>query len=89
MTTSESRVVVDWSNADYFEVSRYLENRFNHQFGGSGFLVGANGGDVSFWVKESSLKLFMSCLRKEMEELKNIYGNLSYTIQITENANVH
>jgi hypothetical protein len=80
MSKNEVRVLVEWKNADYFEISDYLENTFEKSFSGSGILISDKTGDASFYVSETQVKSFISLLTDEMGNFKNKYKRMKYRI---------
>lgn len=77
---NEVRILVEWKNADYFEVSVHLETIFEKSFGGSGVSLDDTTGDASFYVYESQVDSFISLLEDEMKEMKNKYKRMKYRI---------
>ena len=78
---NEARVVVNWDNANYFEVSRHLEDIFEKYFSGSGVDLKTMAGDASFYVKEDQADAFIYLLETEMLHLKKeYYKRLTYSI---------
>lgn len=78
-TNNEVRILVEWKNADYYEVSTSLEDKFEKSFSGSGTCM--NGiCDASFIVKEKQVKPFLSLLEDEMIGLQGIYKKMSYRL---------
>jgi hypothetical protein len=79
-TKNEIRILVEWKNADYFEISHHLEDTFEKSFSGSGVSIGDATGDASFYVYENQVESFISLLTDEMENLKDTYKRMKYRI---------
>ena len=78
-TNNEVQILVEWKNADYYEISTTLENKFEKSFSGSGTCM--NGiSDISFIVEEKQVNSFLSLLGDEMEELKRVYSKMKYRL---------
>lgn len=78
-TNNEVQILVEWKNADYYEISTTLENKFEKSFCGSGTCM--NGiSDISFIVEEKQVNSFLSLLGDEMEELKRVYSKMKYRL---------
>lgn len=78
-TSKEVRVIVEWINADYFDISNYLEDTFSKSFSGSG--TGMDGScDAGFWVKENQVNSFISLVQDEMEKFRGTFNELEYRV---------